>query len=171
MRDFVIYTDSACDIPPETLAEWGVGYSSLTYTFEGDERQYDNYELDYPAFYDRVRRGGVARTSAVNAETFRRMKKSAYLINCARGGLVDEDALVEALKSGEIAGAGLDTITSEHPTPDMPIFSCENAILTPHAAWYSVECDRDLLVEAARNCADSLLGKPMGTLCNPELLK
>ena len=72
MRDFVIYTDSACDIPPETLAEWDVGYSSLTYTFEGDERQYDNYELDYPAFYDRVRRGGVARTSAVNAETFRR---------------------------------------------------------------------------------------------------
>ncbi len=67
--------------------------------------------------------------------------------------------------------AGLDTITSEHPTPDMPIFSCENAILTPHAAWYSDECNRDLLVEAARNCADSLLGKPMGTLCNPELLK
>ena len=107
----------------------------------------------------------------VNAETFRKMKKSAYLINCARGGLVDEDALVDALKSGEIAGAGLDTITSEHPTPDMPIFSCENAILTPHAAWYSEECNRDLLVEAARNCADALLGKPMGTLCNPELLK
>ncbi len=70
MRDFAIYTDSACDIPPETLAEWGVGYSSLTYTFEGDQRQYDNYELDYPTFYDRVRKGGVARTSAVNAEAF-----------------------------------------------------------------------------------------------------
>ncbi len=107
----------------------------------------------------------------VNAETFKKMKKTAYLINCARGGLVDEDALVEALKSGEIAGAGLDTIWSEHPTPDMPIFSCENAVITPHAAWYSVECDRDLLVDAAKNLADSLLGKPMNTLCNPELLK
>ena len=70
MGEFVIYTDSACDIPPETLAEWGVGYRWLTYTFEGDQRQYGNYELDYPAFYERVRRGGVARTSAVNADAF-----------------------------------------------------------------------------------------------------
>ena len=70
MGEFVIYTDSGCDIPPETLEEWGVGYRWLTYTFEGDERQYGNYELDYPAFYERVRRGGVARTSAVNADAF-----------------------------------------------------------------------------------------------------
>ncbi len=79
MRDFVIYTDSACDIPPETLAEWGVGCSSLTYTFEGDERQYDNYELDYPTFYERVRKGGVARTSAVNAEAFHQAFESILL--------------------------------------------------------------------------------------------
>ena len=70
MSEFVIYTDSACDIPEETLAEWGVAYSSLTYTFEGDPREYGNYELPYREFYDRVRKGGVARTSAVNAETF-----------------------------------------------------------------------------------------------------
>ena len=72
MRDFVIYTDSACDLPEETLREWGVRYSYLTYTFEGEAREYGNYELSYPDFYDRVRRGGVARTSAVNAETFHR---------------------------------------------------------------------------------------------------
>jgi len=71
MRDYVIYTDSACDIPVETLEEWGVGYRWLTYTFEGDPRQYTNYELPYPEFYDRVRQGGVARTSAVNADAFR----------------------------------------------------------------------------------------------------
>ena len=71
MNDYVIYTDSACDIPRETLAEWGVEYRWLTYTFDGDSRQYSNYELDYPVFYDRVRKGGVARTSAVNAEAFR----------------------------------------------------------------------------------------------------
>ena len=70
MRDFAIYTDSACDIPEETLREWGVAYSYLTYTFEGDTREYGNYELSYPDFYERVRRGGVARTSAVNAGTF-----------------------------------------------------------------------------------------------------
>ena len=71
MNDYVIYTDSACDIPRETLTEWGVEYRWLTYTFDGDSRQYSNYELDYPVFYDRVRKGGVARTSAVNAEAFR----------------------------------------------------------------------------------------------------
>ena len=72
MRDFVIYTDSACDIPPEKLHEWGVRYDWLTYTFEGETREYGNYELSYPEFYERVRQGGVARTSAVNAEAFRR---------------------------------------------------------------------------------------------------
>ena len=71
MRDYVIFTDSACDIPVDTLNEWGVGYRWLTYTFDGDPRQYGNYELSYPEFYDRVRRGGVARTSAVNADAFR----------------------------------------------------------------------------------------------------
>ncbi len=55
MADFKIFTDSACDIPPETLSEWGVGYCWLTFTFDGDEKQYGNYELDYPTFYDRVR--------------------------------------------------------------------------------------------------------------------
>ncbi len=72
MSDFVIYTDSACDIPPETLSEWGVSFSSLTYSFEGDDREYDNFQLPFPEFYERVRRGGVARTSAVNADVFRR---------------------------------------------------------------------------------------------------
>ena len=70
MADFKIFTDSACDIPPETLSEWGVGYCWLTYTFNGDEKQYTNYELDYPTFYNRVRMGGVAKTSAVNADAF-----------------------------------------------------------------------------------------------------
>ena len=71
MSEYVIYTDSACDIPAETLEEWGVGYCSLTYTFDGEFKQYSNYGLPYPEFYERVRKGGVARTSAVNADSFR----------------------------------------------------------------------------------------------------
>lgn len=70
MNDFVIYTDSACDIPPELLKEWGVPYSWLTYVFDGDARQYSNYELPFPEFYDKMRKGSVARTSAVNADAF-----------------------------------------------------------------------------------------------------
>ena len=72
MDDFVIFTDSACDIPPATLEQWGVPYCWLTYVFEGDDRQYGNYDLPYGEFYQRVREGGVARTSAVNEDTFRR---------------------------------------------------------------------------------------------------
>ena len=70
MSEYRIFTDSACDIPPETLEEWGVGYRWLTYTFDGEYKQYSNYGLPYPEFYDRVRKGGVARTSAVNADAF-----------------------------------------------------------------------------------------------------
>lgn len=70
MRNYVIFTDSACDIPTETLEEWGVRWCSLTYTFEGDSHEYGNYELSCPEFYDRVRKGGTAKTSAVNADSF-----------------------------------------------------------------------------------------------------
>ena len=70
MSEYMIFTDSACDIPEETLREWGVEYRWLTYTFDGEFKQYSNYGLPYPEFYDRVRKGGVARTSAVNADAF-----------------------------------------------------------------------------------------------------
>ena len=70
MRDYVIFTDSACDIPTETLEEWGVEWCSLTYTFQDDTRQYGNYELSCPEFYDEVRKGRTAHTSAVNADAF-----------------------------------------------------------------------------------------------------
>ena len=71
MEDYVIYTDSACDVPQEILKEWGVRYCPMTYIFDGETQQYSNYELPYPEFYDRMRKGGVARTSAVNTGTFR----------------------------------------------------------------------------------------------------
>jgi D-3-phosphoglycerate dehydrogenase len=74
---------------------------------------------------------------------FKAMKPSAYLINTARGGLVDTDALVRALKEGWIAGAGLDVLEMEHGTEglstDDPILTLENVILTPHMGYYSEE--------------------------------
>ncbi len=70
MSEYAIFTYSACDIPEEILREWGVEYRWLTYTFDGEFKQYSNYGLPYPEFYDRVRKGGVARTSAVNADAF-----------------------------------------------------------------------------------------------------
>jgi len=73
----------------------------------------------------------------VNRQTLGWMKPTAYLVNTARGGMVDIDALAEALRQNKIAGAGIDVYETEPPKPDYPLFGLRNAILTPHLAWYS----------------------------------
>ncbi len=70
MNDFVIYTDSACDISPARLTEWGVSYSALSYRFDGESTDYRDYELDTKSFYAKMRAGGMAKTAALNAESF-----------------------------------------------------------------------------------------------------
>ena len=70
MNDYVIYTDSGCDLNPDTLRSWGVPYQCLTFKFDGSERVYSNTDMDESTFYAKMRAGGVAKTSAVNSETF-----------------------------------------------------------------------------------------------------
>lgn len=88
----------------------------------------------------------------IGAAELARMKKSAILINTARGGLVDEAALAEALTKGTIAGAGFDVLSKEPPVPDNPLLQLDlpNFILTPHVAWASagaMQTLADMLVE------------------------
>lgn len=71
MNPYVILTDSACDIIPETLSDWGVGYISLTFRFQDEDKEYENDEMPSHAFYDHMRAGRTAKTSAINAERFR----------------------------------------------------------------------------------------------------
>ena len=73
MRDYVIFTDSACDIKPELLREWGVPYRSLTFRFDGEDKEYSNDDMSVVEFYNKMRAGGVAKTAAVNAEAFAEM--------------------------------------------------------------------------------------------------
>jgi D-3-phosphoglycerate dehydrogenase len=93
---------------------------------------------------------------------FKAMKPSAHLINTARGGLVDTDALVRALKEGWIAGAGLDVLEMEHGTgglsTDDPILALENVILTPHMGYYSEESLRGLRRMAVEEISRVLRG-------------
>ncbi|MGN0435598.1 MAG: D-2-hydroxyacid dehydrogenase, partial [Wujia sp.] len=87
----------------------------------------------------------------INAETIAKMKDGARLINTARGGLVDETALVEALHSGKLAGAALDVISSEPMSKDSPLFGAKNLIVTPHIAWASHEARERLMGIAISN--------------------
>lgn len=73
MGSYLIYTDSACDMLPQTLSEWGVKRCDLSFQFNGDDKVYTNFELSTQEFYQRMRDGGVAKTSAVNSETFREL--------------------------------------------------------------------------------------------------
>ena len=77
MRDYVIFTDSACDIKPELLSQWGVSYRSLTFRFDGDEKDYSNDDMSVAEFYEKMRAGSVAKTAAVNAEAFIELFESA----------------------------------------------------------------------------------------------
>lgn len=72
MDTFIIHTDSACDLSPELLAAWGVPFTSLSFRFDGDETEYANGDMTAEEFYAKMRAGGIAKTAAVNSETFRK---------------------------------------------------------------------------------------------------
>lgn len=107
----------------------------------------------------------------VGAEQLRLMKPTAYLINASRGAVVDETALIEALKKGQLAGAGLDVFEQEPPDPDNPLFSMENVILSPHNAALSEGALRAMAMDSASGIVDYLQGRTPQYPCNPDVLQ
>lgn len=98
-----------------------------------------------------------------NAETFSKVKDGVLLINTARGPIVDEAALAEALRSGKVGGAGLDVLEQEPPRGDNPLFAPDlrgKCLITPHIAWQSQQARRRLLEITASNLAAFIEGKP-----------
>ena len=71
----------------------------------------------------------------INKDTLSLMKPSAFIINTSRGALIDEDALIEALENGTIAGAGLEVQETEPPEENSPLYTMNNVLLTPHMGW------------------------------------
>lgn len=103
------------------------------------------------------------------ADAFRAMKRSAFLINTARGDIIDETALIDALRSGEIAGAGLDVFAHEPVSFDSPLLHMPNVIATPHSAWYTEESVRALQRSAAEEAVRVIGGGAPLHPCNrPE---
>lgn len=92
----------------------------------------------------------------IDREALAMMKPTAILVNTSRGGLIDEEALAEALREEQIAGAGLDVLTQEPSPEDHPLVGSENAIITPHVAWYSEEARYEVFVGGLRELADAL---------------
>jgi D-3-phosphoglycerate dehydrogenase len=97
------------------------------------------------------------------------MKPSAFLINCARGALVDEAALIEALRAGKIAGAGLDVFYPEPPSPSNPLLAMENVAATPHSSGFTPECLKNMAEQTAVEILDFVQGKRPANLLEPEV--
>ena len=70
MSNYLIFTDSCCDVAPEVLAQWGVPYANMTFSFDGEGKEYISTDISNKEFYDRMRQGAHARTAAINADTF-----------------------------------------------------------------------------------------------------
>ena len=132
---------------------------------------YDPYLPDsaWPAGFQRVDLPEVfARSSAitlhlpltpetrglVGLDLLDRMPSASYLVNTSRGGLVDLEALLDALESGRLAGVALDVLPQEPPPHDHPLLTHPRALITPHVAWYSVEAEIELRRKATQNIVD-----------------
>ncbi|MDR1238329.1 MAG: C-terminal binding protein, partial [Propionibacteriaceae bacterium] len=96
----------------------------------------------------------------IDAAALARMKRGSFLVNVSRGGLVDEGALAEALTSGQLAGAGVDVWEQEPIDPDNPLLSCATALLSPHAAYLSVESFAEIRHKGFEEAARVLRGEP-----------
>jgi glycerate dehydrogenase len=96
----------------------------------------------------------------VNRERLRLVRPSAFLLNTARGGLVVEEDLAEALNAGRLAGAAVDVVSREPIRPDNPLLTARNCLITPHIAWATREARRRLLEATVANVANFLAGRP-----------
>jgi D-3-phosphoglycerate dehydrogenase len=106
----------------------------------------------------------------IDAGKLSAMKDSAFLINTARGGLVDDEALIAALTDGTIAGAALDTVDPEPPPLDLPVLAAPNCIITPHSSFYNPTSVRLVNTQTVQNILDFLAGKKTEFVLNPEVL-
>jgi D-3-phosphoglycerate dehydrogenase len=100
-----------------------------------------------------------ATRGMMNADAFAKMKKGAYLVNTARGPLIDEPALIAALDSGQIGGAGLDVVTAEPLAKDSKLLGRDNVIISPHTGFYSIEALDELQTKCAADVARVLSGE------------
>lgn len=144
-------------LTPEQVKRWAVELVSL------EELCARSDFVSMHALLNDQTRHMVGRTQ------LRAMKPSAYFVNTSRGPTVDEAALIEALREGWIAGAGLDVMEQEPPAPDNPLLAMPNVLWTPHTAGYSVDAQADNLSQTTDEVLRVLAGAWPRALVNPEV--
>jgi D-3-phosphoglycerate dehydrogenase len=134
-------------LKPEQMAEFATPAASMDEVFSAA----DFLTLHIP--------GGASNKGVVGRKQFGLMKGTAFFINASRGDVVDEAALIEALRSGVIAGAAIDVFEKEPPQQDHPLMSMSNVLLTPHNASQTRECMIRMALHAAQGIDEVLTGK------------
>jgi D-3-phosphoglycerate dehydrogenase len=134
-------------LKPEQMAEFATPAASMDEVFSAA----DFLTLHIP--------GGASNKGVVGRKQFGLMKRTAFFINASRGDVVDEAALIEALRSGVIAGAAIDVFEKEPPQQDHPLMSMSNVLLTPHNASQTRECMIRMALHAAQGIDEVLTGK------------
>ncbi|MBW7887561.1 MAG: NAD(P)-binding domain-containing protein, partial [Bacteroidetes bacterium] len=143
---------------PEKYQQW-MSYSENKISFVSQEevfRKSDVVSIHCPLT--------EATKNLVNEKTLSQMKPSAFLINTSRGGVIDEQALADALNQEKIAGAGLDVLSKEPPPLTNPLLSAKNCVITPHIAWAALAARERLITAAIENLKAFLNGAPVNVV-------
>ena len=125
-------------------------------TLEGLLNTSDIITLHCPLTADTVR--------MINAETLKLVRRGAILINTGRGGLIDEQAVADALESGQLGACCADVLTEEPPRADNPLFRQPNAYITPHTAWATREARERLMAICVENIKQFMAGEPQNVV-------
>ncbi len=139
---------------PDTINEQNVRQVPLDLIW----KESDIISLHCPLFPD--------TENLINPESIAKMKNGVFIINTSRGQLIDEEALAEALRSGKVAGAGLDVLREEPPKPDNPLLQLDNCYITPHIAWAPKESRQRLMDTAVENLRMWQKGSPQNIVNN-----
>lgn len=134
-------------------------------SFTGNEKAVSTEELFAESDFITLHSPMTEETAGlINASTLSKMKKTAIIINTARGGLVNEEDLRAALDKGSIAGYAADVINTEPMTKDCPLYKAKNCVLTPHIAWAPLEARKRLFEIARENLKAFIAGKPINVV-------
>jgi len=147
------------------------GMRVLCYSFSGKGRPFEGAELvdldtllaesDVVSLHCRL---SDESAGLIHADRLARMKRTALLVNTARGSLVLERDLADALNSGTVAGAGLDVLVQEPPDPENPLLTAKNCLITPHNAWATTAARQRLIHAVAENIRRFLQGDPVNVV-------